>query len=214
MTSYGPVNWNVVVAAAWNRAILTPGGIARRLFGLAQGLGVEVLVPIEGLEPPKVIHEGTMITASTSLLIVEMKTQGYDGMEKALNIGAKALHELPETPVRAAGYNIRYHCHSSMHLDHSEPLQLQLNALSDNNYEVVSHGLLHQIRFREGVINLKAVTKVDVLELELNFHRDSNKREDLIEWLEIPVKEVEAEVSKLTSALGITITESNNDQDG
>ena len=181
-----------------------------RLLGLPKGSGVEVLVPIEGLEPPKVMHEGIIITASTSRLLVEMKTQGYGGMEKALNIAVKALESLPETPVRAAGYNIKYHGPSSMSLDHSEPLQLPLNALSDGGYEVISHGLLHQIRFREGVINLKTVSKEDVLELELNFHKDSNKREDLIAWLKIPVSEVEAEVLKLTSALGITITESNN----
>lgn len=209
MASHEPPIWNVVVLGAWNRAILTPGGISTRLFGLPKGSRIEVLVPIEGLEPPKVMHEGLIVTASSSRLEVQMKQTGYECMRKALDTATKALEDLPETPVRAAGYNIRYDIPTT-ELEDSDTVQSPLNALSDHGYEVVSHGLLHQVRFGKGVINLKTVIEGGRLNLELNFHRDSEDRGELIKWLGIPVDKVKEQVSKLTSAFGIHITEKDN----
>jgi hypothetical protein len=49
-----PFDWNVVIAAYWNRAILTPNGIAKRLFKIPEGTAMEVEVPVDLLEPPQV----------------------------------------------------------------------------------------------------------------------------------------------------------------
>jgi hypothetical protein len=53
-----PFNWDVVIVGFWNRAILTPNGIAKRLFKLPEGSGIEVLVPVNSLEPSQVKHNG------------------------------------------------------------------------------------------------------------------------------------------------------------
>ena len=82
--------------------------------------------------------------------------------------------------------------------------------LSDSAYEILSHGLLHQVRYGKGVINAKMVMEAGKLNLELNFHRDSEDRKELIEWLANPVEEVKQQVSKLTSVFGITIAEKDN----
>ena len=49
-----PSEWSVIILGAWNPAILTPGGIAQRIFKGACGEHpVDVQVPLDGLAPYK-----------------------------------------------------------------------------------------------------------------------------------------------------------------
>lgn len=207
MSFHEPIEWNVVLVGAWNRAILTPGGIATRLFKLPDGDPVEVLVPIEGLEPPKVSHDGLTVVASSSRLIVEVKTPGFDSIEKARTIACSALSSLPDTPVTAAGFNIRYRGPSE---DTSFPeiTRSQIAIFSDCGYEISSNGLLLQLKFGQGVINVKGVIDADgMLILELNFHKDSKQASELIEWLSTDTDVIRSEVERLIEALGLSTQE-------
>ena len=57
-----PFDWNVVIVGYWNRAILTPAGVGRRLFGLEEGNPVLVEVPMNGLGPHRVKYSDLTIT--------------------------------------------------------------------------------------------------------------------------------------------------------
>ncbi len=100
--------WSVVILGAWNRAILTPAGISKRLFGLPKGTQVEVMVPLDVLAPFKVRHEDTSVAAAADRLIINPSKCNYTNMQKPMNIACKALGNLPETPVSAAGYNFKF----------------------------------------------------------------------------------------------------------
>ncbi len=210
MSSCQPYNWNVVVNASWNPAILTPGGIATKLFNLPKGSRVEVLVPIEGLEPPKVVYGGLSVIANSSRLIVDTQTHDFCNLKKAMGIACTALSSLPETPVYAAGFNIGYKG-DQIHSELSEFIQCPLHELSDCGYEINSYGINRQIIFRSGVINLGvSITNEGEIKLELNFHKESTLQDDLKNWLSISEEDIKAEVNKITSALHVTIMEESD----
>ena len=60
-----PVNWNVVVAAAWNLAILTPDGIRKRLLELDASTPIQVEVALDTPQSFRVIHDGMIIVPSS-----------------------------------------------------------------------------------------------------------------------------------------------------
>lgn len=106
-----PFDWNVVVVGAWNVAILTPGGVAKRLFRLPPGTPVEVQVPLDAPHAPMQVKRGGMVVAvapSGMQLTVGPEQSAFSGLQEAAEIAARAIEDLPETPVRAAGVNIRY----------------------------------------------------------------------------------------------------------
>jgi hypothetical protein len=51
-----PERWSVVIIGRWNRAILTPAGIAKRVFGEPETKLMDVEVPLDGLSPYRVRH--------------------------------------------------------------------------------------------------------------------------------------------------------------
>src|SRR6516165_8300462 len=66
-----PCEWNVVVMGRWNRAILTPQGIATRLFQLPLNTSIGVEVPMDGIGPYRVSHDRLVVMVSEAWLIVE-----------------------------------------------------------------------------------------------------------------------------------------------
>src|ERR1051326_5820594 len=100
--------WTVVVVGAWNRAILTPSGVARHLFGLEGEPVVQVELPLEYQGPIKISYGSLTVVPATDRIIVEMGDATYDNLGAACEIARRALEGLPETPVRAAGINLRY----------------------------------------------------------------------------------------------------------
>ena len=103
-----PSEWNVVVLGRWNRAILTPSGIAKRLFCLDEETPVEVFVAVDALVPPQVKYGGTVVVAGEDRLIAQPETPDFSALAGAMTIARRAMEELPETPVIAAGVNVKY----------------------------------------------------------------------------------------------------------
>jgi hypothetical protein len=188
------LNWNVVVAGYWNPAILTPAGIARRLFGLAEGTPILIEVPTDGLAPYHVRHEDLTVTAEMGRLAVSADAPRYDLLDRAREVAARAIDGLPETPLTAAGYNIT--------MKVSDPPNELLAAtacgidalLSDAAFSIDSRGLRRSLKMGDGVLNLSIQQEKDVT-VEFNFHRQSSNRDELIAWMKYPINEVEKTVS-------------------
>ena len=187
-------NWNVVVAGYWNPAILTPSGIAHRLFGLAPGTPVLIEVPVEGLAPYRVKHENLTVTAELGRLVISADTPRYELLERAKQIAAKAVEGLPETPLTAAGYNVRVKV-SDPGDDLFMGAQSSVDAsLSDAGFAIESRGLRRALKIGDGVLNFTLQQGEDVT-VELNFHRQSHDRDDLVNWLRYPINKVEEDVA-------------------
>ncbi|MET0110029.1 MAG: hypothetical protein ABW084_14095 [Candidatus Thiodiazotropha sp.] len=65
-----PIDWNIVVVGAWNVAILTPEGIARRLFNLEPGTPIEVQVAMDVGAPIRVRHDNIIVQPSPTSLVI------------------------------------------------------------------------------------------------------------------------------------------------
>lgn len=191
-----PFDWNVVVIGYWNPAILTPAGVGRRLFGLAVGTPLLVEVPIDGLAPHRVKHDGLTVTAELGRLLVHADDPKYALLDRARQIAVRAMSDLPETPLTAAGFNIRFRI--------GEPSNEFLaatnagvdNLLSDTGFKIESRSLGRSVKCEDGVLNLSIQQGQDS-RIELNFDRQSSKREELIEWLQFPLAKVEETVSRV-----------------
>ena len=173
-------NWTVVVVGAWNRAILTPEGISRRLFGLTEGSPIQVEVPIDGIAPYRVKHDHLIVLADSTKITIGMEECCLTNLKKAMDIGVKALLNLPETPVYASGINVRFKS-EGFPAELSQLLMTKLdNSISDAGYTIAIRKVSRSLILDSGHLNLYIdVTQEGTCELLLNFHRQSRKQLEL-----------------------------------
>lgn len=198
-----PAGWNVVVIGAWNVAILTPDGVRKRLLDLPEGTPVEIEVPVDRPGPYRIRHDGIIATPSPMALEVAAMEPSPENLKRACCIAAKALTALPETPVTAAGVNIRY---SGRELPDAllDMTKMRLDeALSDQGYEITSHTIRHSLKLLPGVVNLDLTIKPDGDgSVSFNYHLDSEQPSQLMEWLGRSAEFIES-ADKLLSILSV-----------
>ena len=191
-----PFDWNAVVVGYWNPAILTPRGIGRRLFELDENTPLMVEVPLDGLAAHRVRYDDLTVIPETGRLAVHANDPKWDHLDRAREIAVRAIESLPETPLNAAGFNIRFRIKEP-----SDRLLTVLTSgvddlLSDAGFSINSRSLRRSLNHQDGVLNLD-IHGAQELRVEINFHRQSSKREDLISWLRIPIGDVEDAVERI-----------------
>ena len=208
-----PADWSVVIAGRWNRAILTPSGIAKRLFGLSEGKPVEVAVPLDGVSPYIVKHPMQQIAAMTDegRLLIRASRPDYETLGHAMAAGVNALASLPETPVSAAGFNINFRSKEVTSEMASLLVSESEKALVDAGFKPVARTLGRSLEHGAGALNVTVAGSVDSFGLSLNFHRASEVVDELKQWLQTPVEQVKEAVTKVLRALGLDVEEVSND---
>ena len=179
-----PHAWTILIAGAWNRAILTPDGIRNRLFNLAPDTPIELEVEVNSPAVFRVKRDGVSVCPTNEYLILVPSDFTKEGMEKAATIGIRALEALPETPLTAAGMNFRYRFDDVGNLLDSLSVRMD-QELSDLELEIVGRGVKRAITHGLGKINLEIHSENGLGgEILFNFHKDASKGPDLITWLE------------------------------
>jgi hypothetical protein len=186
-------DWNVIVAGYWNRAILTPSGIARKLFGLEEGAPVEIAVPLDGIGPHRVKYAGLTVVVEKNRLVVQAQDAKFCELDHAREICSKAIDELPETPLTAAGFNVRVRTEDPPDVLLTSTKSQIDDLLSDEDFSIESRSLSRSLSWKGGFLNLNIQQGKD-LRVELNFHRQSSKSKELIDWMQIPMSDVEQTV--------------------
>lgn len=180
-----PVDWNIVIAGAWNVAILTPEGVARRLFNLEPGTPVEVQVAVDVGAPIRVRHENIIVQPSPTSLVITPQDPTPEALANSVTIATRALKSLPETPMSAAGLNLRFlfdQIHDSLIEVGKSVID---DKLPDAGYEIVEKMLKRRIVWQDGVLNLEISEREDSSGLIVfNYHRNSNLPLELNGWLE------------------------------
>ncbi|MEJ2704900.1 MAG: hypothetical protein P8Z79_20880 [Sedimentisphaerales bacterium] len=209
-----PFNWSVVILGYWNVAILSPGRIAEKIFGLEKGTKVPVMVSIDATIPCQVEHPNgdIRVLAGPNRLEFVLVKPNYDALRHAMECAAKVLTWLPETPVHAAGFNVN---HKTVDLS-SEMVKLYAkdeidHALGELNREIDERSIARTLKYENGKVNLTFRGNADHFELLCNFHRDSKKNQELIDWLSIPIHDIETYVTELLEKFGLRLEEPSND---
>ena len=196
--SLSPVDWSVVVVGRWNRSILTPAGIGKRLFGLAEGTPLEVMLAIDAIAPPRVSHGGIVVVASEDRLTVQTQVCSFPELDRARDLAIKALKDLPQTPVSGVGVNVKYKTAVptdaiteviSSHWD---------DQLSDHEYTIRARVISRSLVWNNGTINLTVSMSGEGEQLiQFNFDFQSPDAEGQCKWLSMPIAEIQSEVNRL-----------------
>lgn len=206
-----PLNWSVVIAGYWNQAILTPAGIAYRLFKKDKGTPVQVEVPLDGIAPYRVKDGPIIVMGEPTALRIFTEPPSYESLQRALEIAQIALKELPETPVLAAGFNIAYRIE-----DISEIILKYITseideALSDKGYQIATRTLKRAINWRQGEVNLEINSDEKSLGIiSLNFEKKSNNVNDLVEWVNTPIEVIKITTQEILEKVLMLPTEEDN----
>lgn len=207
--SLRPVDWNVVIIGRWNPAILTPNGIAKRIFEVEEGKPVGVSVPLDGVSPYRVRSpdEKIIVVTGSERLIITVSKCNYDSLGEAMAAGVKVLKWLPETPVSAAGFNVRFRASEGV------PQIIDLvnsgvdSYLSDIPYKIIRRTLGRSVEYNNGELNITITAGDERVEVLFNFHRRSSVHDDLKKWLETPTKNIMLNVNELLDKFSIDIEE-------
>ena len=193
-----PLTWSVVVAGRWNVAILTPQWIAERLFDLKEAEAIQVEVALDDYLPHRVKVHGVVVVASADRLVFEPEIAGAAQLGGARKLASKVLEVLPETPVQAAGFNIRYRIEDpDSHVLEAFGMEID-KRLADSGYTPEARAIGRTLSFRDGRLNMKfAVDIVGAVEFGFNFHRESKSPDELRKWLALPLEEIEDAVAKI-----------------
>jgi hypothetical protein len=183
--SLEPVDWSVVVAARWNRAILTPAGIRQRIFGISdEEFPLEVMIPIDLLAPPQVTLNEMVVIANWNRLVVRPKKLDFESLCGAMSLALNAVNSLPETPFEAVGINIAYK------IDDSEPLESALKVGVDEKFgdaQLVINGResIRILEWRTGKINVRVSNTEQLKSIQLNIEIKSSEIESIRKWLQL-----------------------------
>ena len=156
-----PEEWSVVIIGALESG--HPDSIWDRQapFDLPVGTQVEVHVPIDVLAPFKVRHEGIDVMAGHDRLIINPEKCDDPNLSKAMRIAQKALKELPETPVSAAGFNFKFKSKKSVPVLAAVVSHDVDWEFADHNLPVLSRAITRFAKWREGEIRLTVSQESD-----------------------------------------------------
>ena len=123
----------------------------------------------------------------------------FQDLQTAKEIADRALEKLPETPVIAAGVNVKFSCREPLEaLQQVTRQEWWDKQLSDSEHEIVGRSQSRSLKWGEGQINFSVTEEADgKSEILLNFHRGSTTASELRSWLNTPIGDVESAVEQL-----------------
>lgn len=196
-----PHDWSVVIVGQWNPAILTPSGIARRLFQLDQSTPVEVAISLDAIAPPRVTHAKINVIAGKEHLIIHPTQSSYQELSRAMAIGVQAIKSLPETPLQAAGVNVRFTADPQL-----ESLQAIMESatldsyISDKGLEISGRTIARAINWGDHKINFSIEgTPAGAFEILFNFEVQSTEGFRHIDLLQTDLSKIRNQVNEFIS---------------
>lgn len=192
-------DWSVVIVGHWNRAILTPAWIAKRLFDLPEATPVQVLVSLDTVAPHQVRHEKITVIPGSDRVVIRPEVKDFPTLGQAMAIARKLLEELPRTPVSAGGFNIRYKSESMVEAVQRVSIhEWWDNRLSDAGFSIETRGIHRSLKWKDGKIRVfLSQEEDDKYEVFLNFDRASEDHAQLKDWLSATIEDIKAEFDRV-----------------
>lgn len=195
-------DWNVVIAGSWNRAILTPQGIGKFVFGLTDSTSLQLELSINSIDPPRVTYDDVSVRVFSNRIILDCATCSDVNMDKSLRYGRTSLSQLIYTPVQAAGFNFRYRFRDSGTIDLTKSLMQSTNYMSKYDYTPVSSNVIRAIKYEAGTLNIQTDWEGDdKFALLFNFHFNSLQPESLQSWLNPNFTDIRSTIDNIKAEL-------------
>ena len=198
-----------MVIGAWNSAILTPDWIAKFMFGLKTGEQVAVEVPLNIHQPWRVRHEGLAVIVGPAGLEVAADPGTFDALTRAKQCAKAAIDRLPQTPLVAVGFNVRYRS-SDTPPELASAIDCPIDTIiSEAGFTIGDRRLSRSFAVGEGLINFEVVADcTGSAAVQFNFHKADSDYTALQRWLDMEQRTVREEVNKIIEKLpGVIISD-------
>ena len=197
-----PFDWNIVIAASWNRAILTPGWIKERMFELPKDATVNVLVPLDGQAPYQVRYEHITVIPIPGQLVLQTSEPTTEQLDEAAAVAIRALNALPHTPYLACGVNLRFHTvnpsNSFLANNRCESERL----LAEGGFQVQNRRRGESIVYEEGMLNIQTEIPTEGETVAIfNFELTSSDHDALVNWLRKPAADIMNAATRILGSL-------------
>ncbi|HEY7117831.1 MAG TPA: hypothetical protein VH475_14680 [Tepidisphaeraceae bacterium] len=188
--------WQVVVVGRWNRSILTPIEISRRLLRIPENTKLKVEIPLNVVGPPRVWGDGIAIVVDDDRLVVQIERGDYPALGRGMEAAATAITFLERTPYTAVGLTLYFDLAALGSPTATNHRWDEL--LANGGYEITGHLSGRTLKWREGQILIQTHRKEGTDgNAMVNFERRSELHTDLVEWLKIPVDEIRQECDRM-----------------
>jgi len=193
-------DWSVNVVGHWNRAILTPAGIVRRLLRLPEETPVQVEVALDAFLPYRVRHDNVIVTANSDRLHVQPTAPTFNAFEDAMKVAWNGMESLPETPVVAAGFNLNFKATGKYPSLSAITAHAWDDRLIDADFKIETRSIARALPWKGGHIKLSvAEDSASAFNILMNYDRRSTAVDDLKEWLSIPIKDIKQATERILS---------------
>jgi len=175
---------SMVVAGAWNAAIVTPEWIQK--YGLRQEPNeenrVQVFIPAGSgmvFEFPRFSFNGLVLAARPDALVINPKESSQAKMEEIEFLARNTLAELTHTPVNGIGHNFEFRDSSPdpRHLGVFTGSQEDLMDAAPNGWEVVGSNVTTSLRDGDTIVNIARLFDGTKLTVKFNFHHQIANRD-------------------------------------
>lgn len=201
-----PGDWTVVIVGSWNRAILTPSMVSRKLFRLDDGTPVKVAVQLDVVAPYQISHEEIVVVPFRDKLIVATLKPNFVSLHKAMKVALNAVEELPRTPYTAAGFNLRYKSKGPIEaLQSLTSLETWDNRISDEGLSIDERSVTRAVKWGDGKIKVTITQQEDLAHsILLNFDLQSENVDLLKNWISAEPSQIETQTEKVFKTIGLT----------
>ena len=175
---------SLVLAGAWNPAILTPQWIARNALGFAPDREFQIGMQLPILDfgqAPRITFEDLAVTATPAIFTLFLDPNKPEQIQKSIEVARTIVRLLPHTPISGVGLNFVYFSNQVGNLIESsfEGQGGILNHLPENEQEVkiVQQAWHASIAFSDHVANMSCKKNATGVEIGVNHHFDVSSAE-------------------------------------
>jgi len=207
--SFETVGWSVVLIGKWNKAILSPKGIAQHVFRLPSGTKIPINVPLDGVSAYLVRNpeETLSVHVESERLQIDVLKCTYDVLEQALKAGVNVLDALPVTPISAIGFNVNFKS-AEARTELISAMECGIDAkVAVNGFDLIGKLSGRTLRFNEGVINLTVLWTNEEYQVNFNFHLETSDKEKGKTWLNTPLESIKDIIRKISRLLDMDFVE-------
>ena len=156
---------NIICPGSWNKRIFTPAWVASNLFELEKN---EIEVAFNPAEMDMGYSYNNKVVLFPRDNSIEIKVNVIDEESKifSVNLINKILSLLPQTPIRALGFNIRY----VFKKDEDYPIVNRMNQIICNYDEFSTNQIKFSKEFDNYQLNLITEIKANEYIINFNFH--------------------------------------------